>query len=152
MKLLKKIWNDSVWSKIIAVILSPYVLAALVSIKGFFNEKGYWDFLKSFLTIECPIWILPIVALVAVIIVMAIVKYKNKHDIEKSVIRHQGPYITFIDKPQDQCYCSVCWDDGHKKVQLPHFYGDTFKCPKCNSEGCYDVEKKTPPYHPFYKF
>ena len=152
MNFIKKIWNDSVWSKVIATIISPYVLAALISVKGLFDGKGYLSSLEKILTIDCPIWVFPLVVLITILVVLTAIRYKKNHDVEKSVIRHQGPYITFKESPQDQCYCSVCWDDGHKKVQLPHYYDNTFKCPKCNSEGSYDVEKKEPLYSSIYKF
>lgn len=49
MRIIKKIWNDSVASKVIATFLSSYVIIALAAIKGFFKETGYWADLKSIL-------------------------------------------------------------------------------------------------------
>lgn len=147
MSWLKKIWNDSVWSKVIATLLTPYFLAALTAIIGFFSDKGYKQQLLDILNISISLWILPLVVVVTIVIAILYKKYKDKNDIENSIVRHTGPYVTFKDKPQEQCYCAVCWDGNHRKVQLPHYFGDTFKCPVCGSEGAYDFEEKTTPYH-----
>ena len=64
----------------------------------------------------------------------------------------RGPYITFKDQPQEQRYYAVCWDTKHVKVQLPHYFDDTFKCPICHNEGAYDYEKKAPTYPPIMRF
>jgi len=154
MSIIKKIWNDSVWSKVIATIVAPYVIAILVALKGFFDESGYLASFKQILgyAIEMPVWLIPIIFLAVIYLTWLIIKHRQNKYIEKNVIRHQGPYITFKDQSQDQCYCAVCWDTKHEKVQLPHYYGDTFKCPKCSSEGCYDHEKKAPSYPPIMRF
>ena len=148
MGIIKKVWKDPVGSKVIAVIISPYALALITAIKGFFNETGYITSLKNILmySVSVPAWLIPIIILVTIYLTLFYVQFKERRSIDKSVKRHQGPYITFKDQPQDQCYCAVCWDTKHEKVQLPHYYDDTFKCPKCKSEGAYDYEKKTPSY------
>lgn len=140
MGIIKKLWNDSVWSKVIATIIAPYVIALLAAVKGFFDENGYLTSLKEILgyVVGVPVWLIPIIIVAVSYLTWLVIKHKEKNDMERSVIRHQGPYITFKDRPQDQCYCAVCWDTKHEKVQLPHYYGDTFKCPKCGSDGCYD--------------
>lgn len=137
MRIIKKIWNDSVASKVIATFLSPYVIIALAAIIGFFKETGYWADLKRILlyNVSIPVWIIPLIIAVLFYAIQWVTKKKE----DKNVIRHKGPYITFKGCPQDQCYCAVCWDNNHNKVQLPHYYGDTFKCPICKSEACYDV-------------
>jgi len=140
MGIIKKIWNDSVWSKVIATIIAPYVIALLAAVKGFFDESGYLTSLNEILgyVVGLPVWLIPIIIVAVIYLTWFVIKHREKNDLEKSVLRHQGPYITFKDQPQDQCYCAVCWDTKHEKVQLPHYYGDTFKCPKCGSDGCYD--------------
>lgn len=140
MGIIKKIWNDSVWSKVIATIIAPYVIALLAAVKGFFDENGYLTSLKEIMgyVVGVPVWLIPIIIVAVSYLTWLVIKHREKNDMERSVIRHQGPYITFKDRPQDQCYCAVCWDTKHEKVQLPHYYGDTFKCPKCGSDGCYD--------------
>jgi hypothetical protein len=140
MGIIKKLWNDSVWSKVIATIIAPYVIALLAAVKGFFDENGYLTSLKEILgyVVGVPVWLIPIIIVAVSYLTWLVIKHREKNDMERSVIRHQGPYITFKDRPQDQCYCAVCWDTKHEKVQLPHYYGDTFKCPKCGSDGCYD--------------
>lgn len=154
MGLIKKIWKDPVGSKVIAVIISPYVLALFAAIKGFFDKTGYFVSLKDLLvySVGIPAWLIPIIILVTIYITLLYVQFRTNRNVEKSVIHHQGPYITFKDQPQNQCYCAVCWDTKHEKVQLPHYYDDTFKCPKCGSDGCYDYEKKAPAYPPIMKF
>lgn len=154
MVIIKNIWKDPVGSKVIAVIISPYVLALLAAIKGFFDESGYLTSLKEILgcAIGVPVWLIPLIIATVSYLTWFIIKRREKNDIEKSVIRHQGPYITFQDQPQGQCYCAVCWDTKREKVQLPHYYGDTFKCPKCGSEAAYDYEKKAPSYPPIMRF
>jgi len=140
MGIIKKIWNDSVWSKVIATIIAPYVIALLAAVKGFFDESGYLTSLNEILgyVVGLPVWLIPIIIVAVIYLTWFVIKHREKNDLEKSVLRHQGPYIPFKDQPQDQCYCAVCWDTKHEKVQLPHYYGDTFKCPKCGSDGCYD--------------
>lgn len=151
-KWFSKIWKDPVWSKVIAVIITPYVIALLAAIKGFFNDKGYWADLKEILNIGIPLWCAPLFIAFTILCVLMYVQYRRNHDAENSVIRHQGPYITFKDQPQDQCYCAVCWDTEKQKVQLPHYYDDTFKCTKCGNEGAYDYEKEAPTYPPIMRF
>lgn len=146
MSWLKKIWNDSVWSQVIATLLAPYVLAALAAITGFFTDKGYKQQLLDILNIGIPLWVLPLVVIVTVVVMILYRRHKEKKNVEKSVIRHRGPYITFKGKPQDQCFCAVCWDNNHRKVQLPHLYPNTFKCPVCNNEGGYEAEQKESSY------
>lgn len=154
MGIIEKIWKDPVGSKVIAVIISPYFLALLAAIKGFFNENGYMITLKNilFYSVGVPVWLIPIIILVTIYITLLYVQFRANKNIERNVIRHQGPYITFKDQPQDQCYCAVCWDTEKQKVQLPHYYGDTFKCTKCGNEGAYDYEKKAPTYPPIMRF
>lgn len=154
MGIIKKIWNDSVWSKVIATIIAPYVIAFLVAIKGFFDESGYLASLKQLLgyAIEVSVWLIPVIIVAVSYLTWLFIRIRQKNHIEKSVIRHQGPYITFKDQLQDQCYCAVCWDTKREKVQLPHYYGDTFKCPKCGSEAAYDYDKKAPSYPPTKRF
>lgn len=153
MELLKKIWKDSVGSQVIVIIMTPYIIALLTAIKGFFNDSGYWADLKGILCykVGLPVWCLPIIIGATVFITLKCVQWRKRRDIDNSVIRHQGPYITFQDQPQDQCYCANCWNLHREKVQLPHYYDDTFECAKCKSKGAYDVEKKSPSYSPIYK-
>lgn len=152
MSWLKKIWNDSVWSKVIAALIAPYILAAVAAIKGFFSAKGYKQQLIDILNVSVSLWILPLVIILTIVIIILIKRYQEKNDIEKSVIRHTGPYITFRNQPQGQCYCAVCWDDNHKKVQLPHYAYDDFKCPKCGNTGCYDSDESEEPFENPYNY
>lgn len=153
MGLIKKVWKDPVGSKVIVIIITPYVVALVAAIKGFFDKSGYWTDLKGLLCykVGLPAWCLPIIIAATIYFTLKYVQYRKKRDIENSVIRHQGPYITFKDQPQEQCYCANCWDINHEKVQLPHYYANTFKCARCNNEGAYDDDKKAPSYSPFVR-
>lgn len=46
MGLIKKVWKDPVGSKVIVIIITPYVVALVAAIKGFFDKSGYWTDLK----------------------------------------------------------------------------------------------------------
>ena len=85
MGLIKKIWKDPVGSKVIAVIISPYVLALFAAIKGFFDKSGYFVSLKDLLvySVGIPAWLIPIIILVTIYITLLYVQFRTNRNVEK---------------------------------------------------------------------
>ena len=70
---------------------------------------------------------------------------KDTKSLEERVKRYrEGVYITFEDDNQNLKFCSACWDDKKKAIQMVQeidfFHGDgcisgiSYKCPICKSE------------------
>ena len=62
---------------------------------------------------------------------------KKKQDLEERIQRHQLLYLTLKDDADDFFYCSRCWDNDRKLIQMKKSQGE-FICPKCHSHGIYD--------------
>ncbi len=65
---------------------------------------------------------------------------KKKQDVESQIERHEQPYITLKNDNQSIIYCSACWDNNQKIVQVRCDGNGRFKCPICNNEGIYNEE------------
>lgn len=54
---------------------------------------------------------------------------KKQLDISDKIIRHSdGLYVTIKDDPENIRYCSTCWGDKHKLIQI-----GSSRCPSCKS-------------------
>ena len=62
---------------------------------------------------------------------------KKKQDIEERIQRHQELYITLKDEGDDIYYCSHCWDNDRKLIQMQKCHGEC-SCPHCHITDCYD--------------
>lgn len=62
---------------------------------------------------------------------------KKKQDIEERIQRHQELYITLKDEEGDIYYCSHCWDNDRKLIQMQKSHGECF-CPHCHVTDYYD--------------
>jgi len=62
---------------------------------------------------------------------------KKKQDIEERIQRHQELYITLKDEEDDIYYCSHCWDNDRKLIQMRKSYGE-YSCPHCQIFGFYN--------------
>lgn len=62
---------------------------------------------------------------------------KKKQSIEERIQRHQELYITLKDEEDDIYYCSHCWDNDRKLIQMQKSHGECF-CPHCQITDCYD--------------
>ena len=58
---------------------------------------------------------------------------KKKQDIEKRIQRHEKLYITLKDEDSSIFYCSHCWDNDRKLIQMKKSCGDCY-CPHCHSK------------------
>lgn len=58
---LKKLWIDSVWSKVIAALLLPYFVALVAAVKGFLSEKRYIGQVHDIQCIDIPLWTVPFI-------------------------------------------------------------------------------------------
>ena len=72
---------------------------------------------------------------------------KKKQYIEERIQRHQELYITLKDEEGDIFYCSHCWDNDRKLIQMLKTHGEC-SCPHCHTIDCYDIEK----YRDFYGY
>lgn len=53
-------------------------------------------------------------------------------EIEAKIIRHQDPYMTLKDDPQNLPYCATCWSTKHQLIQLQYNGGrGQLNCPAC---------------------
>lgn len=64
-------------------------------------------------------------------------KLKKKQDLEERIQRHQGLYITLKGEEDDILYCSHCWDNDRKLIQMQKSHGECF-CPHCQLIDYYD--------------
>lgn len=62
---------------------------------------------------------------------------KKKQDLEERIQRHQLLYLTLKDDTDDFFYCSHCWDNDRKLIQMSKYHGEFF-CPHCHQDGIYD--------------
>jgi hypothetical protein len=66
---------------------------------------------------------------------------KKLRDIDSRIERHQEPYITLKDDPNQILFCSHCWDYEQKLIQVKCYNSGKFKCTHCDNEGIYDTQK-----------
>ena len=62
---------------------------------------------------------------------------KKKQDLEERIQRHQKLYVTLKDEEGEIFYCSHCWDNNRKLIQMQKSHGEFF-CPHCHLHGIYD--------------
>ncbi len=62
---------------------------------------------------------------------------KKKQDLEERIQRHQKLYITLKDEEGEIFYCSHCWDNDRKLIQMQKSHGEFF-CHHCRLHGIYD--------------
>lgn len=62
---------------------------------------------------------------------------RKKQDIEERIQRHQELYITLKDEEGDIYYCSHCWDNDRKLIQMRKSHGE-YSCPHCQIFGFYN--------------
>lgn len=62
---------------------------------------------------------------------------KKKQNIEERIQRHQELYITLKNEDGDIYYCSHCWDNDRKLIQMKKTHGEFF-CPHCLQHGIYN--------------
>lgn len=68
-------------------------------------------------------------------------RLRKKLKDKKNVQRHSELYLT-IEGDDNVIYCSHCWDNEEKLIQLRTTHGQ-FECPHCKSKGIFDeVEYK----------
>ena len=51
---------------------------------------------------------------------------KKKQDIEERIQRHQELYLTLKGEEGDILYCSHCWDNDRKLIQMQKSHGECF--------------------------
>lgn len=151
------VWKDSVWSKVIATIIMPYILLALGAIKSIFTDDKYWAVLCNMLNYGIPSWIVILVLWLIAWGVYVYLIYKKKQNIrqKQEVIRYNSPFITFKNESTKQRYCANCWENEHKKVQLSADVYDCFECPCCHTVGNFEElaeRHRTDPFASIYKF
>ena len=56
---------------------------------------------------------------------------KKKSDLEDRIIRHKNLYITLQEDKSNTVYCSHCWDNDRKLIQVAVENSGAFSCPKC---------------------
>lgn len=59
-------------------------------------------------------------------------KLKSNLDIEKKIKRFANDTVIILEDNMDVMYCSKCWDDERKLIQVTKDE-DYYKCPKCNN-------------------
>lgn len=61
---------------------------------------------------------------------------RAKKDLESRIIRHQAPFVTLKDDPDEIAYCSNCWDSKRLLIQM-HIYDsyglDAYRCHTCKA-------------------
>ena len=62
---------------------------------------------------------------------------KKKKNLEDRIQRHQDLYLTLKDEDDTIIYCSHCWDNEKKLIQLQKYHGE-FSCHHCRLDGYYN--------------
>lgn len=136
---LKKLWKDSVWSKIIATILTPYIILVIGALKSIFTDDNFLQALTHIFNFGIPLWIVILIFWVIGWGLYALYKFRNR----KQVIHYKSPFITFKNESTEHRYCANCWENEGTKVQLNANYFDCFECPKCHTTGNFsELSKK----------
>ena len=63
-------------------------------------------------------------------------KLKDNFEIEKKIKRFPNDTVIILDENKDVMYCSKCWDDERKLIQVTKDE-DHYKCPKCNNNNMF---------------
>lgn len=139
-KFFRQIWNDSVWSKVIATIIFPYILLALGALKSIFTDETYIKALCKVLSYDIPLWFVILLIWTIVWIVYAIYIWMKHKELKKQqeVIHYKNPFITFKNESTYLRYCANCWENDHKRVQLTNDCFDSFECPVCHTKGNFE--------------
>lgn len=67
-KLIKKVWNDPVWSGVIGSVVFALLGIIWSSVKSLLSEETFAESLKSFFTFSIQLWIIVLVALIIAIV------------------------------------------------------------------------------------
>lgn len=123
--LLYRIWNDPVWSKVIAGVFLA-VLGFLISVlKGCLNEsESIPDALKSVFSIKINIWVVGVIVLILLIIISLI----RRHD-------RRIPIPPFINEFISGVYQNQVWKWHWKwSPTYKYYYIEdlNFECPYCH--------------------
>lgn len=151
------VWKDSVWSKVIATIITPYILLSLGAIQSIFTDEMYWAVFRDMLNYDIPLWCIILIFWLIAWGIYAYLIYKKKQSIRKQqeVIHYKSPFITFKNESTKQRYCANCWENDHKKVQLNEDLYECFECPCCHTVGNFEEvaeRHRTDPFANIYKF
>lgn len=66
-------------------------------------------------------------------------KLKETEDISQKIIRHEKLFLTRSDESNATMYCTTCWDNNRKLIQLKCMDG-VYSCNVCGSSEIYDKE------------
>ena len=67
-------------------------------------------------------------------------KLKEAQKLSLRLITHQETYLTLGELPDDQRYCTTCWETKRKLIQLNCENG-SYRCNECGNYGYYDREE-----------
>ncbi|MDD3304074.1 MAG: hypothetical protein PHP54_04070 [Clostridia bacterium] len=65
---------------------------------------------------------------------------KNKEDMTKRIVRHKETYLTLENDKDGLMYCSCCWDNDKKLIQLRIEDEGDYSCYICKNQGYYNKE------------
>ena len=102
------------------------------------------DFLKSVLFFTISVWVIWLVFVVSLLVWLLIKNYfqRNKRiDLKNDVERSEELFITLKSDVSKTKYCTHCFDDSGKLMQLKCSDTGQFDCRKCKTTGIYDREK-----------
>lgn len=60
-------------------------------------------------------------------------KLKDKSNKQKKIVRYKSDNIVTLKGNDDIYYCSKCWDDEEKLIQVLQKGSDFYECPKCKT-------------------
>ena len=65
-------------------------------------------------------------------------RLRKQEDLTQRIIRHSETYITLKDDESKIMYCSCCWDNSNKLIQLKKYEDGDYSCLICKNQGYYD--------------
>ena len=72
---------------------------------------------------------------------------KKKQDLDKDIVRHPENYVTIKSDDQQLKYCSVCWDNDRKLIQMKSLdKGSSYYCHVCKIK--FNLQNQLP--YPYY--
>lgn len=120
MELLKKIWKDPVWSKVIsAAILATFaVIWTIIDLESLIIIlRAIWNVIIAFFSIQLPLWIFIVFLVLVTLSILVFRKWTNK----------KKPFLGYTEDVFDDLKCTWSYDIRGNITDLKVF------CPNCNT-------------------
>lgn len=66
-------------------------------------------------------------------------RLRKQEDLTQRIVRHSETYITLKNDDAEIMYCSCCWDNSNKLIQLKRYECGDYSCLICKNKGYYNA-------------